>query len=182
MRKIISLFSACLLMFSLSLAITDTDAGNTLVKMGLMSGYPDGSLGLEKDITRAEFCTLVAKMLKINNEMSFKVDNFSDLKDSHWAYKSVMALADRGVINGYADSTFRPSKTLTYAECSAILIGVLGYKEEMVGVWPNNVMDLAENLGLHKDLKFEKHSDNMTRGNVSIMLMNAMNVVVKNNF
>lgn len=180
MKKIISLISVFMFLFSFSAAITSDDAGNALVKMGLMSGYPDGSLGLENNITRAEFCTLVAKMLKINEEINFEVDNFSDLNENHWAYNSVMALADRGVINGYTDSTFRPSKTLTYAECSAILIGVLGYKSEMLGVWPDNVMDMAENLALNKDLTIEKHSDNMTRGNVSIMLMNAMNVVVKN--
>jgi len=179
MKKILSVLTALMLFMSCTLAITIDDAANTLVKMKLMSGYPDGTLGLENNITRAEFCTLVAKMLGINKEETFLVDDFEDLKKSHWAYKSVMALTERGFISGYEDSTFRPSNTLTYAECSAILVGVLGYKNDLTGVWPTNVTSMAENLLLNKDLDKVTASDKMTRGDVSIMLVNAMDVTLK---
>ena len=180
MKKIISVLAILIMLLSNVFAITVDDAADTLVKMNLMSGYPDGTLGLEKYITRAEFCTLIAKMLGINNQESFLVDDFEDLQSHHWAYKSVIALADKGVISGYQDHTFRPSSTLTYAECASILIGVLEYKNELEGVWPTNVMSMAESLQLNKDLIIEKHSDKMTRGYVSIMLINALNVEMKN--
>jgi len=180
MRKLISIFVLFIFLLSYSFAVTVDDAAETLVKMKLMSGYPDGTLGLENNITRAEFCTLVAKMLGINDEESFSVNDFSDLKNTHWAYKSVMALTERGFISGYQDSTFRPSNTLTYAECSAILVGVLGYKNDMTGVWPTNVISMAESLLLNKDLGEVQASDKMNRGLVSVMLINAMDVKLKN--
>ena len=146
--------------------------------MGLMSGYPDGTLGLERDITRAEFCTLVAKMLGISDEENFTTEDFSDLPQTHWAYKNVMALADRGIISGYGDTTFRPSNNVTYAESAVILISVLGYKGDLEGAWPTNVTTMSESLGLNSGFS-AMASDKMTRGNVSIMLVNGMDVELK---
>ena len=39
--------------------------------------------------------------------------SFSDVKNisSHYFYEGVMNLAERGVISGYVDGTFRPTKT-----------------------------------------------------------------------
>jgi len=179
MKKLISIIISACIMFSMAFAINTEEAGNVLFKMKLMSGYPDGTLGLENNITRAEFCCLVAKMLGIESQENFSVDNFSDLANTHWAYKSVMALADRGFINGYEDFTFRPSNTLTYAECCAILVNVLGYNSKLEGVWPTNVITMAENLSLDTDLEVQA-TDKMTRGLVSIMLINSMDVKLEN--
>jgi len=38
---------------------------------------------------------------------------FSDVPASHTFYSGIMYCADRGVINGYEDGTFRPSNTVT---------------------------------------------------------------------
>ena len=48
---------------------------------------------------------------------------FLDL-ESHWAKNCVVALAERGLIRGYADQTFRPDQPITRAEFSALLKGV----------------------------------------------------------
>ncbi|MDQ0495316.1 hypothetical protein QOZ95_003495 [Paenibacillus brasilensis] len=33
-----------------------------------------------------------------------------------WAAESIRSMVDKGVINGYADGTFKPGKTITKAE------------------------------------------------------------------
>ena len=38
---------------------------------------------------------------------------FSDLAESHWAYKNVMDMQSRGIISGFNDNTFKPDKSLT---------------------------------------------------------------------
>ena len=43
----------------------------------------------------------------------------------YWAYDFIEALASRGVINGYADGTFRPGNTATRGQLSKIV--VLGF-------------------------------------------------------
>lgn len=41
---------------------------------------------------------------------------FTDLPKSHWAYKSVTAMSETGIISGYPDGSFRPGDYVTYGE------------------------------------------------------------------
>lgn len=173
------LFSITLIM-SFSFATVEEDSANTLVKMNLMAGYPDGTLRLENNITRAEFATLVIKMLGYNDNPIKITTNkvFSDLKSTHWAYNSVMTATELKLLSGYEDNTFRPSNNITYAEVSSILIKVLGKGDDVTGKWPDNVVNMAEELNLNKNVE-ATHSDKLTRGQVSVMLINAMSLPIK---
>lgn len=57
--------------------------------------------------------------------------SFSDLsKDpavstSHWAYDYIMELADKGVINGYPDGTYKPDNNVSFIETLKLLVGVM---------------------------------------------------------
>ncbi len=42
--------------------------------------------------------------------------SFSDLPSTHWAYKYVDDLSNKGIINGYEDGTFKPDGYVTNAE------------------------------------------------------------------
>ena len=46
---------------------------------------------------------------------------FSDFSPSHWAYNSVTAMVNKGVIEGYPDGTFRPENNVTRGEFCAML-------------------------------------------------------------
>ena len=63
---------------------------------------------------------------------------FSDLSSDHWAYSNIQTLVNEGTINGYEDSTFKPSKTVTRAEFA-----------KMIGKWnqqyTGSYSDLSEN-------------------------------------
>lgn len=41
---------------------------------------------------------------------------FTDLPTSHWAYSSVQKMQAKGIVKGYPDGNFGPSKTVTYGE------------------------------------------------------------------
>lgn len=47
--------------------------------------------------------------------VSFAI-SFSDLSETKWSYKYVMSLAERGIINGYTDGTYKPQKHVTRGE------------------------------------------------------------------
>lgn len=53
------------------------------------------------------------------------------LKDinGHWAEKSILALVQRGAINGYQDNTFKPKNKITRAEFATILVKALDLKD-----------------------------------------------------
>lgn len=55
-----------------------------------------------------------------------KVDSFSDVKPGDWYYDAVMALANSGIVVGFADGTFRPNQTITAGELATIFCRIYG--------------------------------------------------------
>ncbi len=51
--------------------------------------------------------------------------SFSDIPKEHYCYEAVKELSDEGIISGYEDNTFKPSKVINRAEFLKITIGVL---------------------------------------------------------
>ncbi len=52
--------------------------------------------------------------------------DFSDVPDGHWAYASIQALTQAGILTGYGDGTFHPAGTVTRAEFVSALTKALG--------------------------------------------------------
>ena len=44
--------------------------------------------------------------------------SFSDVPESSWFYEDVMTLSESGVVSGYPDGTYRPTKKVTTGEYS----------------------------------------------------------------
>ena len=78
---------------------------------------------------------------------------FWDVSKDHWAFAYIADLADRGVINGYEDGSFKPSKTVTRAEWSKIMVDAAGvqvsdnnvYFTDMANHWANKYVNAARN-------------------------------------
>ncbi|QNR69662.1 S-layer homology domain-containing protein [Paenibacillus peoriae] len=51
-------------------------------------------------------------------QSAFAANTFSDVEGTkyEWAAESIRSMVDKGVVKGYADGTFKPSKTITKAE------------------------------------------------------------------
>ncbi|MDO5301115.1 MAG: S-layer homology domain-containing protein [Tissierellia bacterium] len=97
-------------------------------QVGIVSGYPDGTFGPNKSITRAEFATIAARFAQLTEGEEV---NFVDLTDAHWSYKSVQLAAANGWISGYPDGTFRPDKEITRAEVTAITNRMLNRRADL---------------------------------------------------
>ncbi len=91
------------------------------VEKGYITGYEDGTFRPENNITRQEFCIIVAKYLGMKNEGT---SPFEDAKGV-FAEGYIAQLVERGVVDGYAeDSTFRPDAKISRAEATKILNAV----------------------------------------------------------
>ena len=59
---------------------------------------------------------------------------YSDMSLSPWAADAIVYLADKKVVNGYSDGTFKPTASITRAEFTKIVVeafyGVSGYEFE----------------------------------------------------
>ncbi|MGG1661321.1 S-layer homology domain-containing protein [Brevibacillus sp. NRS-1366] len=52
--------------------------------------------------------------------------SFSDVPRNHWAYKEITEMAEKGIIKGYDNRTFRPNNEVTRAEFAKIMIAAAG--------------------------------------------------------
>lgn len=50
--------------------------------------------------------------------------SFSDVPISHWAFDEIETAVDKGITNGYADGTFKPMNSVSYAHFSAFIARV----------------------------------------------------------
>ena len=91
-----------------------------LVPVSLRNNYSSA-------ITRADFCKLISQFIEASSGKSMSeylkakgLDNstgsFTDTSDSN-----VLAASALGIVTGYDDGTFRPSKTITRREAAAML-------------------------------------------------------------
>ncbi len=85
---------------------------------GLIGGYPDGTFRPNALVTRAEICKMVVAAAGFATDTSGA--GFSDI-DGNWAENDILTAANNGIVNGYADGTFRPNNHATRAEASVMV-------------------------------------------------------------
>ncbi|NDL67253.1 S-layer homology domain-containing protein [Anaerotalea alkaliphila] len=90
---------------------------------GLVNGFPDGTFGPERTLTRAQVAMVVAAQLQLAQQPA----GFPDVPAGHWASQAIGALEAAGVMNGYPDGTFLPEKAMTRAEVAAVLAGAYSW-------------------------------------------------------
>lgn len=99
---------------------------NFLKEKGIIDGYPDGSLGLEKNLKRSEITKILVYSLADKNkaiELQGKEIPFSDVGKDYWA-NGVISYAknNMNLISGYPDGTFKGENNITNAELLKILV------------------------------------------------------------
>lgn len=55
-----------------------------------------------------------------------KVSAFPDVLESHGHYATIMELAERGIIKGFPDGTFKPGNAVTRGQAAKMIAGILG--------------------------------------------------------
>lgn len=116
-------------------------AVSTLSKMGVISGYPDGTFRPNAPITRAEFAAMIARF----DETAKAGDTpFTDIS-GHWAENAIGKAYGNGWVEGSSKTAFCPESNLTRAETATLLNRVLHRLPEKESdllanqiVWPDN--------------------------------------------
>ncbi len=91
-------------------------AAAELYRRAVIGGFPDGEFKGTRDVNRAE----AAKFLLLARETQVQElsnnGKFWDVKEGEWYVKYVMTAAQKGIINGYPDGSFKPADTVNTAE------------------------------------------------------------------
>lgn len=88
---------------------------------GLMHGYPDGSFGVGRDMTRGEFVTVLCRMMGWEEADPAVVD-IPDIQN-HWAKGAVAAATLRGAVD--YGTPFRPADPISRQEMAVMLVKAL---------------------------------------------------------
>ncbi len=144
--------------------------------MGIISGYEDGSFNPGATITRAEFARIIVAAANKESEAKSTgfIASFDDVPSGLWSAPYINYVSANGIVSGYSDGSFRPDKTISFAECLTIMMRVLGYKEDTVGYfWPDNYVNAANSLGISSDMPYGVNQP-VTRSDAAMMLDRAL--------
>ena len=83
------------------------DAAGRLAELGIINGYPDGTFGGGRTITRAEFAAMAVRFAEAGVSETPSC-SYRDVLKRGWAYEAIASATEYGWLQGYPDGTFRP--------------------------------------------------------------------------
>lgn len=108
--------------------------------------------------------------------------SYTDLQETHWAYKPIMEMSKLKILSGYTDGTFAPDVPITRAEFAKILVLSLDLKEtstiytfdDVSGHWANEYIKVAATYLPSISSNLYKPDDYAVREDVTMAIVKAM--------
>ena len=135
-----------------------TDVVDTLVQLGVINGYTDGSFKPNGTVTRAEMAKMIYVLRTGNSDASAYNDDKTSFTDigTHWARGYIKYCQSLGIIAGKSNTKFDPNGNVTAQEAAKMLLVTLGYNAEKAGLtgagWASKTNALADENGLLEDV------------------------------
>ena len=136
----------------------DTDVVDTLVSLGVVDGFSDGSFQPNGTVTRAQMAKMIYVLRTGNSDASAYNDDKTSFTDigSHWARGYIKYCQSLGIIAGKSNTKFDPNGNVTAQEAAKMLLVTLGYNAEKAGLtssgWAAKTNALADENGLLEDV------------------------------
>nr|WP_251481274.1 Ig-like domain-containing protein [Paenibacillus sp. MER 180]MCM3288587.1 S-layer homology domain-containing protein [Paenibacillus sp. MER 180] len=141
--------------FGADAAKTTQEKFDALKTQGVFNGYPDGSAGLDKDMTRAEFAKVLVKLFglkEIHGEYSYKDKNYGA---KNWAAPFIEAVTKEGLMQGkdLEKKLFDFNGKITVEEAAKTLVNALKLEEvkdaqNNASSWAKGYFQAAVDAGL----------------------------------
>ena len=136
----------------------DSDVVDTLVSLGVINGYTDGSFKPNDTVTRAEMAKMIYVLRTGNSDASAYNNDKTSFTDvnGHWAAGFIKYCQSVGIIAGQSATKFAPDQTVTAQEAAKMLLVTLGYDAQKAGLvgttWAAKTNALADENGLLEDV------------------------------
>lgn len=187
MKKILCLFLSVFVLMGIITVSAENTSGKTLsdsqrqtvmermealAALGIVPKYEEINIELDKEVTRADFADVVAKLIRAEN-YSGSTPYFYDVPSSHWAYQTISSLAERNIINGTAERLFRPDDAIAAVDAVKILLSVMGYGDyaQYQGGYPTGYLATANRIGISKGISM---TGTFTNAKMYLLLYQAM--------
>jgi len=96
-----------------------------LVSTGVINGYPDGCFRPNQTISRAEFATMIVKVLGLS---SSGTRTFTDTQ-GHWGHYTIAAAYEAGIVSGYDTYRFGPDDPITREQMAVMIVKAAGVSD-----------------------------------------------------
>ena len=136
----------------------DSEVVDTLVSLGVIDGFADGSFKPNDTVTRAQMAKMIYVLRTGNSDASAYNDDKTSFTDigSHWARGYIKYCQSLGIIAGKSNTIFAPNATVTAQEAAKMLLVTLGYDAQKAGLvgagWASKTNALADENGLLDDV------------------------------
>lgn len=180
MKKIISAILIISALTAVSAAAFTDISGNehqtaieTLAGLDIIKGYEDGTFAPEKLVSRAEFVTIIMRMLGFSNENETDTP-FADVSADYWAAGNIKAVKEMGIIDGLSETEFSPESAVTVTQAVKIAVNILGMGKlaEINGGYPSGYVKVGTENKLYKNIS--SGDERMNRGDVSELIYNTL--------
>ena len=135
-----------------------SDVVDTLVSLGIIEGFEDGSFQPNATVTRAQMAKMIYVLRTGKSDASAYNDDKTSFTDigSHWARGYIKYCQSLGIIAGKSNTIFAPNATVTAQEAAKMLLVTLGYDATKAGLtgsgWAARTNALADENGLLEDV------------------------------
>ena len=136
----------------------DTDVVDTLVSLGVVEGFEDGSFQPNGTVTRAQMAKMIYVLRTGKSDASAYNDDKTSFTDigSHWARGYIKYCQSLGIIAGKSNTKFVPNEKVSAQEAAKMLLVTLGYDANKAGLvgtnWAAKTNALADENGLLEDV------------------------------
>lgn len=179
MKKILRNFIVSLLAISLVFAylpagasFDEKEALFQAESLDLFEKEKDGTINWDKQITRAEFSHIIAKLIKQSSDgLTYEM---VDVNSTTPYSQDIYAMLLMGIMNGDPNGYFRPMDYVNAIEAATVFLRLLGYSHVInSGDYPQSVL----NWGIKTKLLDSIHlSGAFTRKDFALMLHNSFDV------
>ena len=165
-------------------------AGKTLTKSGLETilATQIGSSGDGDGGTSSGSSSSGGSGIQISNivpSVSVKPTMFSDINESHWAFKQIDFLRRQNIISGKDGNNFCPNDYLKREELTKIIVeafklagtdNAMNFKDVAEGAWYKNYINVASSNGIINGISEDSFGvgKNITRQDLCVMIARAL--------
>lgn len=110
---------------------------------------------MKRKMTMALAAMLLAGSLPMH---TYAASNFKDINEQPWAASTILSVAEKGLISGYQDGTFRGKNNVTYSETMLMLYNVLSRTNSLQSVAPNSQVMYQSLLTSYKIPNWSQYS------------------------
>ena len=140
-----------------------------LSNRGVVQGYGNGTFWPDNTVTRAELLKIVLE--SSTDDLDGRLNCFSDVDPESRPAKYACYAKLKGILNGYADNTFKPNQTITVSESLKVTLNTFHKAggDPGAGKWYDPYFDFVHNNNIFS--KYALRADvPMTRGMMAYLV------------